>query len=122
MNDENTKILIETFPELFRKKEFYFQCGDGWFDLLHYTCRVLKSYAGNDEAYIHFTQVKEKFGLLRIYIDCGCDANYQQAWGVTTMAEAASALICEECGERSKLQNHSGWLSTLCDRCIKKDY
>ncbi len=42
MNEANTKLLIDAGPTIFRAPEgrspfalFYFECGDGWFDLTH---------------------------------------------------------------------------------------
>jgi hypothetical protein len=55
-------------------------------------------------------QVKSKFGSLRFYVNGGDD--YTR--GVISMAEAMSAVTCEECGASGKLRD-DGWVSTLCD-------
>jgi hypothetical protein len=61
---------------------------------------------------IVFTQIKEKFGTLRVYTnftDDYCD-------GVITMAESMSARTCEECAQPGK-QTVEGWIKTLCEEC-----
>ncbi len=58
------------------------------------------------------TQIKEKFGDLRFYFRGGddyCD-------GVVRMAEAMSAVTCEECGKPGKIEGQ-GWVSCRCDDC-----
>jgi hypothetical protein len=60
--------------------------------------------------YPKISQVKEKFGTLRIYADYITD--YQH--GAINMAENMSAVTCEVCGDRGTLRG-GGWLRTLCD-------
>ena len=61
---------------------------------------------------IEYTQIKEKFGTLRVYTnmtDTFCD-------GVIAMAESMSATTCEQCGLPGKARN-DGWIITLCEKC-----
>lgn len=60
-------------------------------------------------------QVKEKFGTLRFYYDCGDEF----VSGVTAMAESMSARTCEVCGNPGKVY-HSGWVTTLCPTHAKE--
>jgi hypothetical protein len=55
-------------------------------------------------------QVKEKFGTLRFYYSGGDD----EISGMVRMAEAMSAVTCEQCGSPGE-QRHGGWIRTLCD-------
>lgn len=55
-------------------------------------------------------QVKEKWGNLSFYYDGG-DAYIA---GVVAMAEAMSAVTCEECGTPGRAR-HGSWTRTLCD-------
>ena len=55
-------------------------------------------------------QVKEKFGTLRFYTRT---ANEEQR-GMIWMAEAISARICEECGNRGQRLVLGGWHLTRC--------
>lgn len=56
------------------------------------------------------SQVKEKFGTLRFYYNGGDDI----IDGMVRMAEAMSAVTCEECGAPGR-QRSDGWIRTLCD-------
>jgi hypothetical protein len=65
-----------------------------------------------DEAYKNTpiaTQVKEKYGTLRFYINGGTDVHY----AYIDMATAMSAVTCEVCGKRGK-QSYGGWVVTRC--------
>lgn len=69
-----------------------------------------------------FTQIKEKFGGLRVYYTKYVDENtdhdaYYQ--GIIDMAEAMSYRICETCGKPGKLRG-GYWLYTACDEHTKE--
>ena len=55
------------------------------------------------------TQVKEKYGTLRFYVDGASE----EQWAYITFAEAMSAVTCEVCGDRGR-RNQSGWVVTRC--------
>lgn len=59
-----------------------------------------------------FTQIKEKFGTLRVYSSGGDEF----CSGVIAMAESMSAITCEDCGVPGKARE-GGWIRTLCDSC-----
>jgi hypothetical protein len=115
MNTENTTYLIEHFPTLYRgvtkpPKEslmcFYFECGDGWFELIKELSEKLEPLG------VEAIQVKEKWGGLRFYISGGTP----DAWDLIEAAEAASETICEQCGAPGELRGKF-WIQTLCDTC-----
>ena len=56
------------------------------------------------------TQVKEKFGGLRFYVQAATDKHYQYI----SFAESMSYRTCEECGAPGKTYT-DGWHTTLCD-------
>lgn len=56
------------------------------------------------------SQVKEKFGTLRFYVDYG-DA---EVHAMIHVAESMSARTCEVCGSPGT-QNYGGWITTLCE-------
>ena len=56
------------------------------------------------------SQVKEKFGGLRFYVQAATDAHYQYI----SFAESMSYRTCEECGSPGKTYT-DGWHTTLCD-------
>ena len=59
-----------------------------------------------------FTQIKEKYGTLRVYYSGGDDF----CQGVIDMAESMSSVTCEDCGVPGKARE-GGWIRTLCDDC-----
>jgi hypothetical protein len=56
------------------------------------------------------SQVKEKFGGLRFYVQAATDKHYQYI----TFAESMSYRTCESCGAPGKTYT-DGWHTTLCD-------
>jgi hypothetical protein len=62
------------------------------------------------------SQVKEKFGTLRFYIDRGTEEHYNYI----RFAEYLSARTCEICGSPGKLRGH-GWLYTACDEHTEEE-
>lgn len=68
--------LNADFPDLFR--DIYFECGPGWYDLLHELAEkltvIIKRSPQIDGCMIYATQVKEKYGRLAFYMSCETDA------------------------------------------------
>jgi hypothetical protein len=62
------------------------------------------------------SQVKEKFGTLRFYIDGGTKEHYNYI----RFAESMSAVTCETCGAPGKTRGH-GWYYTACDEHTHED-
>ena len=55
------------------------------------------------------SQVKEKYGTLRFYLQNGTNEHY----AAVSMAEAMSSVTCEVCGNRGR-RSHYGWIVTRC--------
>lgn len=64
-----------------------------------------------------FTQIKEKYGSLRISTT-RIDQYYD---GMITMAEDMSEHICEKCGDKGRLYSIH-WHKTLCDKHADERY
>lgn len=72
---------------------------------------------------ISVTQVKEKFGGLRIYFDhdIECESEcYNRVWDMADLIERVSFHTCEQCGGYGKRRAGS-WIKTLCDECNRMD-
>lgn len=139
MNTELDQQLCARFPLIMRERNlpmtetcmcWGFECGDGWYTIIAETMRLIQSHTDftnhrrelllkenkyNQEipervAQTVFTQVKEKFGTLRIYYEGG-DGYIK---GVIRMAEAMSAHTCETCGAPGETGGE-GWVRTLCE-------
>jgi len=132
MKQELENKLIEAFPNLYRQHDksmmetcmcWGFECGDGWFNLLWELSEKLENLINkfkqeNPEGYAPCaTQVKEKFGTLRFYVNNDTD----EMFNLISAAEDLSAVTCERCGKPGS-ERGPGWIMTLCDECNKKRY
>jgi hypothetical protein len=136
--------LFKKYPGLFKQRKFptsqsNMWCGadtdDGWYTLLDSVCNWLNwNITHNKYPKVEFTQVKEKFGTLRLYYTIkgnkkGKDDKKEETEdfirrcgeieGVISFAESLSGSICEVCGNPGKLTNE-GWMRTECDLCRAK--
>jgi hypothetical protein len=91
------------------------ECGEGWKELYMPFIADITAIGGK------ILQVKEKFGLLRIYFDLPptLDESIRQDYvrkGLTL--EAESSKICESCGTREDVSTKGKhWVKTLCPSC-----
>jgi len=123
MNQELQNELFEKYPEIFAEKDldmsvtcmcWGIETGDGWYKLLDSLCANLDHSMRNGHPQVVATQVKEKFGDLRFYVDNADE--YQR--GMITLAETMSECTCETCGAIGTMKaDPRGWVSTLCDDC-----
>jgi len=119
MKPELEQKLISKYPHLFKDVNapmtetcmcWGIETDDGWYDLIDICCQKITDV--DPDAY--FTQIKEKFGVLRMYIN-GNDA----ADDITYWAENQSKNICECCGTTEDVTTRGGWIKTLCTKCRK---
>lgn len=89
------------------------ECGPGWQDLLGRLCDRIRT-AIRKGGTFKFSQIKEKYGTLRVYWDgrLSQEATIQVEEAIA-LAEARSATCCEVCGEPGRLHG-DGWLTTRC--------
>lgn len=120
MKPELDEALCTKYPEIFRDRNgdmrttamcWGFECGDGWYDLLDTLCQELMDLSKEvDPPHIPVaTQVKEKYGTLRFYINGGTDAQ----WDAISRAGDRSGKTCEACGKPGKVTG-SGWFYSAC--------
>ena len=98
---------------------FGIECEKGWFKLLEPIFDYIKEYNKDkdDEHKIEITQIKEKWGTLRVYVNFGTDELFK----LIDEAEDKSELICEFCGSEENVgSTKTGWISTICLDCVKK--
>jgi hypothetical protein len=129
MSPDLEEKLVVRYPELFQDKDkplteslmaFGCECSDGWFAILDGMCDCIASHVKNGhwtaEYPYRFSQIKEKFGGLRVY-DWGHD---DYIFGVISMAETLSYKTCELCGCPGSVCHAGTWLRTLCPTCADK--
>jgi hypothetical protein len=119
MSPDNVKYLRDNHPNLFLRLESI-DVGDGWFNLLRATLSTIawetKNMPSELQSSIHLTQVKEKFGGIRIYF------NHTTPYidGVIALAYTLSNITCEDCGLQGAQRNIKGWICTACDSCYNQ--
>lgn len=107
--------LVSRYSSLFSDQrsvqdDFTFECTNGWFDLIAANLKLVERYAELERLKVEITQVKEKFGLLRVYHRGGDDVVDR----LLDIAELVSAGICEACGAQGSVTEHQGWLRARC--------
>lgn len=119
MNAENTRKLIEASPHLYGDN-FYFECGDGWFDILLAATikldRLIRMYPKSIRQDIAALQVKEKYGALRFYISYYTEEIDE----VIDAVEKQSAKICEVCGKEGSIKG-ALWLYAACEEHTRNE-
>ena len=92
----------------------------GWYDILRRTSEKIEAVIlslPEDQRHLYkFAQVKEKFGLIRIYFSVSND----QINEIITQAEKESETTCESCGAEGKFQYKTNWFIVNCDKCYSE--
>ena len=103
--------------------QFGFECGDGWYILLKTLMASIEWHLDPEHTFprkerlpFQIDQIKEKFGGLRFYYSGGDD----RIMGMVNLAENLSYEICEQCGSSNNVSQTKGWITTLCEDCMKK--
>jgi hypothetical protein len=120
MNRDLERELQACFPRFFRDlygdpRETCMSRGcefvDGWYRLLERLCEGLEPVAPPE---FRFTQVKEKFGQMRVYASGGNEETERLIW----KAREESLKVCEECGATEGVTTEwTRWPRTLCRSC-----
>jgi len=120
MNEQLEQYLKDNYPEII-PENFYFECGDGWFLIIDALCSKLRGLA--DRAKTEpptASQIKEKFGGLRFYIDPLDSLEWGEyvdaVYAVVNMAETLSFRTCESCG-RAGFPRDAKWTKCYCRWC-----
>jgi hypothetical protein len=128
MRKELDRALCAKYPEIFRDRYgdarhtsmcWGFDCGDGWYNIIDSACAVIQHHinSGNSTQVVA-TQVKEKYGTLRFYLD----REDEFISAVIAMAETMSGVTCETCGSPGTTRGR-GWVRVLCDQhALEKGY
>ena len=130
MDKELQNKLVKEYPIIFSEiglspqescMAFGLEVGDGWYWIIDQLCSQLQFHTDvNNYPQVIVSQVKEKFGGLRFYVQ---SANREQ-YDIIAFAERLSNSICEQCGSTENVsKTKGGWITTLCDKChiIRED-
>lgn len=102
--------FIKSHPDNFKNCWFGVECDSGWHQLVLDTVR----HCIKLDPWIHFMQIKEKFGGLRIY----CSPTKEEILDYLEIIERKSLTICEYCGIDGASVRGNLWLKTLCNECV----
>ena len=119
MNSVSEKYLILTYSDLFHINFNGIGCGDGWFNIIDDTCRRLNY--DKDDSKVEITQIKEKFGQIRIYL-----SKYTVKFrDIVEDAQTRSTVVCEWCGSTKDVflskTDHVVNLCTICMDVLERD-
>ena len=133
MTEELENKLFEKYPKIFAGKDkpitqnlmgFGFECSDGWYWLIDRLCSSLQFRIDNppwnkdgkvEVPQVVATQVKEKFGGLRFYVESATPEQH----AVISFTEALSYYTCELCGSTKDIGHTQGWITTMCKECYE---
>lgn len=129
MKKELQDKIINDFPKLFEDRgtwrNFYFETGDGWYNLIYNACKELQEWSDKNNIQITLLQIKEKFGPIRIYYmivnDNGLNVDQSEIDTIIERAEELSTQTCEKCGSMESVERTSfGWIKYFCEGCETK--
>lgn len=127
MNVENTKKLLTAYPLLYRKlREWGFECGDGWFDLVWQLSGEIEVAARHEgipessDTWPSVGVVKYKLGDLRVQFVAPVSDNIRD---LVDKARDISVNICElcaaPCNKAPETEQVNKYAGPLCDDCRK---
>lgn len=109
MTDKNSDKLINRFPDIFNEN-FYFECDDGWFDIIFDLCKDMQHEINNSGCQqVVAAQVKEKFAGLRFYASGGNEVTSAMIHKYGKL----SSETCEVTGGKGYICEKHGWYKTL---------
>ena len=130
MNDYN--FLIQKYPKIFQVRPgtesmpyamFGIECGIGWYNIINVLCYQIQQYLDwknrnnpDPVPQVVAEQIKEKYGTLRFYVYGG----NEKTDGMIRMAEAMSAVTCEQCGNAGFIRGR-WWYYTSCEEHAKEE-
>ena len=110
--------------EMLIMNNLYYECGDGWIDLIKKVISLVAMYNGinkydSDFGPIEITDIKEKWGLLDVHLNYYIYDLDEKIRDI----EKESENICEICGstENVKRVELHNWVYTRCPKCLEKE-
>lgn len=103
---------------------FGYECGPGWMPLVEKAQEIIdewnEQHPNHQGGPLKFSQVKEKWGSLCMYLNFYPDEETEEA---IIILENESKHYCEHCGtsENVKLEQTHGWYMTLCPKCRQEE-
>ena len=112
--------LRARFPYQFKGAALGVAFTRGWFPLLVQLCADVDAAMGEDKRGLHWCQIKEEFGSLRVVFRLA-DGVFEREpelvrkiFALTSAAEKASERVCAACGNSGVIDPRSGFVLALC--------
>lgn len=101
---------------------FGFQCHDGWYPLLVEFLGLLDDSRMRTGGWIVLTQVKQKFGELRVHTNGpGIEKGSLEQHLFDSLCRHFSRCTCEFCGQLGSVRGIDGALITTCERHAERE-
>lgn len=120
MHPKLEQKLRETYPLLMHQAsdspfaEHGIECGSGWYPVIHELMGLLDDNENRTGRAPQISQLKEKFGTLRLYCDLRMTDLEQDV--LELVVEYLSSVTCDVCGEPGLLGSHDDLLATRCQK------
>lgn len=128
----NNKKLIKKYPFLKQAESldytWYDSIPDGWKTIsLKYFDEIMDLLKKNNKTYfLHFSDVKEKYGSLRIYSYINMSARktdldlHDKIEQILYRLEHESWKTCIHCGKPAEYET-KGWITPICKECMEEE-
>lgn len=107
--------IEERYRHLLSSRFRGWEVGPGWLSLMEEVLHEIDQVAPDTEV----TQIKEKFGTLRVYV---ANKKDDVVKAILRRAEARSAMICEVCGQEGGLIRYDAWVRVRCPVHREEDH
>lgn len=132
------KKLFDKYPDFFGQKDLPMsqtcmcwgvECGDGWYSIIEEVCSFIQemgrrwTFYGDEpevkpkDRTFEFTQIKEKYGTLRLDHTTNNKTMYEMGKIMEIWAEWKSQYTCEACGQPGEM-NDGPWYRVRCSACL----
>ncbi|SNC59356.1 hypothetical protein SAMN04487881_0040 [Marinobacter sp. es.048] len=111
----------ESYPLLMAQKDdnsfqrFGLEIGSGWLFLVYELFGFLEDIQRHSGQAVSISQIKEKFGSLRIYLNSSPEIA-KDVDMLESLFESLSVRICDICSAPGRRQNDEGYWCTRCDK------
>lgn len=122
--DRVIRKFQKAYPLLIHQKTFQegfgFEFQNGWLPMVYELFGLLDDLQCASGHAITISQIKEKFGSLRIYLNCSDDIS-EDVRILTALFSSLSARTCDICGASGKIDLHDGYWCPRCENHKKSE-
>jgi hypothetical protein len=95
----------------------WISCGTGWRDIIERASADLNALARRENVAVQIEHIREKYGVLRIWVTATSAAVDAAAEEIANSAETESESTCELCGSAGTLREENRVLKVRCPKC-----